>query len=120
MTYGDRTPSLVEGTKLTMKLQVFGQSTNCYNPAYSPGGSSGGESSLIAFGGSRIGVGMFLFLFRNCFLSSHHVSFMGLQVQTLLAPFVFLLITPGFIQYAVPVDDFPALKTLLQWQARRE
>ncbi|KAF8455851.1 amidase signature domain-containing protein [Terfezia claveryi] len=36
---------------------VFGRTTNPYNAAYSPGGSSGGESALIAFGGSRIGVG---------------------------------------------------------------
>lgn len=42
-----------------MKLQVFGRSVNPHNPAYTSGGSSGGESALIAFGGSRIGVGMF-------------------------------------------------------------
>ncbi|KAF8463153.1 acetamidase [Kalaharituber pfeilii] len=36
---------------------VFGRTTNPYNTAYSPGGSTGGESALIALGGSRIGVG---------------------------------------------------------------
>lgn len=36
---------------------VFGRSVNPHNPAYTSGGSSGGESALIAFGGSRIGVG---------------------------------------------------------------
>ncbi|KZT54543.1 amidase signature enzyme [Calocera cornea HHB12733] len=36
---------------------VFGRTTNPYNSAYSPGGSSGGESALIAYGGSIVGVG---------------------------------------------------------------
>lgn len=36
---------------------VWGRTTNPYNPAYSPGGSTGGESALLALGGSRIGVG---------------------------------------------------------------
>lgn len=36
---------------------VFGRSTNPHNENYSPGGSTGGEAALLAFGGSRIGVG---------------------------------------------------------------
>ncbi|KAJ8519781.1 hypothetical protein ONZ45_g3294 [Pleurotus djamor] len=36
---------------------VFGITTNPFNKAYSPGGSSGGEAALLAYGGSRIGVG---------------------------------------------------------------
>ncbi|KAL4260766.1 amidase family protein [Pleurotus pulmonarius] len=36
---------------------VFGVTTNPYNKGYSPGGSSGGEAALLAYGGSRIGVG---------------------------------------------------------------
>ncbi|KAF2404448.1 amidase signature enzyme [Trichodelitschia bisporula] len=36
---------------------VWGRTTNPHNPAYSPGGSTGGESALLAFGGSRIGIG---------------------------------------------------------------
>ena len=36
---------------------LFGVTTNPHNADYSPGGSSGGESALIAYGGSRIGVG---------------------------------------------------------------
>ncbi|TFY56752.1 hypothetical protein EVJ58_g7443 [Rhodofomes roseus] len=36
---------------------VFGATTNPHNKDYVPGGSSGGEAALIAFGGSRVGVG---------------------------------------------------------------
>ncbi|KAL0958215.1 hypothetical protein HGRIS_000374 [Hohenbuehelia grisea] len=36
---------------------VHGRATNPHNPAYSPGGSTGGEAALLAFGGSRVGVG---------------------------------------------------------------
>ncbi|KAK0657256.1 amidase signature domain-containing protein [Cercophora newfieldiana] len=36
---------------------VWGRCTNPHNERYSPGGSTGGESALLAFGGSRIGVG---------------------------------------------------------------
>lgn len=36
---------------------VWGRSTNPHNNKYSPGGSTGGESALLAFGGSRIGIG---------------------------------------------------------------
>lgn len=36
---------------------VFGTSTNPHNKDYSPGGSSGGESAILAYGGSRIGIG---------------------------------------------------------------
>ncbi|KAH6681055.1 amidase [Plectosphaerella plurivora] len=35
---------------------VWGRSTNPHNPAYTPGGSTGGESALLALGG-RIGIG---------------------------------------------------------------
>jgi Asp-tRNA(Asn)/Glu-tRNA(Gln) amidotransferase A subunit family amidase len=38
-------------------FQVWGQAKNPHNPKYSPGGSTGGESALLAFGGSRIGIG---------------------------------------------------------------
>lgn len=36
---------------------VWGRTTNPHNDKYSPGGSTGGESALLAFGGSRIGIG---------------------------------------------------------------
>ncbi|KAF2197084.1 amidase signature enzyme [Delitschia confertaspora ATCC 74209] len=36
---------------------VWGRCTNPHNKNYSPGGSTGGESALLAFGGSRIGIG---------------------------------------------------------------
>ncbi|KAF2089836.1 amidase signature enzyme [Saccharata proteae CBS 121410] len=36
---------------------VWGRTTNPHNANYSPGGSTGGEAALLAFGGSRIGIG---------------------------------------------------------------
>ena len=36
---------------------VWGRCTNPHNDKYSPGGSTGGEAALLAYGGSRIGVG---------------------------------------------------------------
>ena len=36
---------------------VWGRCKNPHNPDYSPGGSTGGESALLAFGGSRIELG---------------------------------------------------------------
>jgi Asp-tRNA(Asn)/Glu-tRNA(Gln) amidotransferase A subunit family amidase len=36
---------------------VWGRCTNPHNDKYSPGGSTGGEGALLAFGGSRIGIG---------------------------------------------------------------
>jgi Asp-tRNA(Asn)/Glu-tRNA(Gln) amidotransferase A subunit family amidase len=36
---------------------VWGQCKNPHNTDYSPGGSTGGEGALLAFGGSRIGIG---------------------------------------------------------------
>lgn len=36
---------------------VLGRTVNPLNRSLTPGGSSGGESALIAFGGSRIGIG---------------------------------------------------------------
>ncbi|QIW99581.1 hypothetical protein AMS68_005099 [Peltaster fructicola] len=36
---------------------VWGQCKNPHNTKYSPGGSTGGEGALLAFGGSRIGIG---------------------------------------------------------------
>ncbi|EPS41700.1 hypothetical protein H072_4393 [Dactylellina haptotyla CBS 200.50] len=36
---------------------VFGRTSNPHNVDYSPGGSTGGESALLAYGGSRIGIG---------------------------------------------------------------
>lgn len=36
---------------------VWGRCTNPHNPTYSPGGSTGGESALLAYGGGRIGIG---------------------------------------------------------------
>lgn len=36
---------------------VFGTTVNPLNRKLTPGGSSGGESALLAFGGTRIGVG---------------------------------------------------------------
>ncbi|KAG8533743.1 uncharacterized protein KY384_001484 [Bacidia gigantensis] len=36
---------------------VWGRCTNPHNTDYSPGGSTGGESALLAYGGGRIGIG---------------------------------------------------------------
>lgn len=36
---------------------LWGRSTNPHNKDYSPGGSTGGEGALLAFGGGRIGIG---------------------------------------------------------------
>ena len=36
---------------------VWGRTTNPYSAKHSPGGSSGGESALLACGGSRLGIG---------------------------------------------------------------
>ncbi|EJF58979.1 amidase signature enzyme [Dichomitus squalens LYAD-421 SS1] len=36
---------------------VFGTTTNPHNKDYSPGGSTGGEAALLAYGGSRLGIG---------------------------------------------------------------
>ena len=37
---------------------IYGRTNNPYNPAYTPGGSSGGEAALIAAGGSPLGLGV--------------------------------------------------------------
>lgn len=37
--------------------EVFGLARNPHVKEYSPGGSSGGEAALLAYGGSRIGIG---------------------------------------------------------------
>lgn len=36
---------------------VWGVTKNPHNHAYTPGGSTGGESALLAYGGSRLGIG---------------------------------------------------------------
>lgn len=36
---------------------VFGRCTNPHNSKFAPGGSTGGEAALLAYGGSRIGIG---------------------------------------------------------------
>lgn len=36
---------------------LFGRATNPHSPSFSPGGSTGGEAALLAYGGSRIGIG---------------------------------------------------------------
>jgi Asp-tRNA(Asn)/Glu-tRNA(Gln) amidotransferase A subunit family amidase len=36
---------------------VWGRSTNPHSAKHSPGGSTGGESALLAYGGSRLGIG---------------------------------------------------------------
>lgn len=36
---------------------LWGRCRNPHNPRYSPGGSTGGEGALLAYGGSRIGIG---------------------------------------------------------------
>ncbi|KAI0263142.1 amidase signature domain-containing protein [Gloeopeniophorella convolvens] len=36
---------------------VWGRTTNPYSKKHSPGGSTGGEAALLAFGGSRLGLG---------------------------------------------------------------
>lgn len=36
---------------------LWGKTKNPYNTSYTPGGSSGGEGALLAFGGSRVGIG---------------------------------------------------------------
>jgi Asp-tRNA(Asn)/Glu-tRNA(Gln) amidotransferase A subunit family amidase len=44
---------------------VWGRTTNPHNKDYSPGGSTGGESALLAAGGSIIGVGEDLCQYMN-------------------------------------------------------
>lgn len=44
---------------------VFGRTVNPLNRALTSGGSSGGESALIAFGGSVLGVGTDIGEFPN-------------------------------------------------------
>lgn len=44
---------------------VFGRTVNPLNRALTSGGSSGGESALIAFGGSVLGVGTDIGEFSN-------------------------------------------------------
>ncbi|KAJ7599208.1 amidase signature enzyme [Mycena floridula] len=36
---------------------LFGRTLNPHNKKYSPGGSTGGEAALLAYGGSRLGIG---------------------------------------------------------------
>ncbi|KAI0305276.1 amidase signature enzyme [Multifurca ochricompacta] len=36
---------------------IWGRSTNPYSNKHSPGGSTGGEAALLAYGGSRLGIG---------------------------------------------------------------
>lgn len=36
---------------------LFGRTTNPHKKTHSPGGSTGGEAALLAYGGSRIGIG---------------------------------------------------------------
>ena len=36
---------------------LFGRTTNPYKNTHSPGGSTGGEAALLAYGGSRLGIG---------------------------------------------------------------
>lgn len=36
---------------------VFGRTSNPHVKDYSPGGSTGGEAALLAYGGSRLGLG---------------------------------------------------------------
>lgn len=36
---------------------VWGRTTNPHNKNFSPGGSTGGEAALLAYGGSRLGIG---------------------------------------------------------------
>lgn len=36
---------------------VFGTTTNPHGKDYTPGGSTGGEAALLAYGGSRLGIG---------------------------------------------------------------
>lgn len=36
---------------------VFGTTTNPHGKGYTPGGSTGGEAALLAYGGSRLGIG---------------------------------------------------------------
>ena len=37
--------------------EVFGRTTNPHKSTHSPGGSTGGEAALLAYGGSRLGIG---------------------------------------------------------------
>ena len=36
---------------------IFGTTKNPHNPNFTPGGSTGGEAALLAYGGSRLGIG---------------------------------------------------------------
>ncbi|CCL99399.1 uncharacterized protein FIBRA_01417 [Fibroporia radiculosa] len=42
---------------LESKNDVFGTTTNVYSKDHTPGGSTGGEGALLAYGGSRLGIG---------------------------------------------------------------
>lgn len=44
-------------TNVTVDNPVYGRTNNPYNLAYSPSGSSSGEASIIAAGGSPLGIG---------------------------------------------------------------
>ena len=48
---------LLGKTNVTVENEVYGRTNNPYNLAYSPCGSSSGESALIAAGGSPLGLG---------------------------------------------------------------
>jgi Asp-tRNA(Asn)/Glu-tRNA(Gln) amidotransferase A subunit family amidase len=50
-------PSILLYSNRLNGQQVWGRTDNPHVPNFSPGGSTGGESALLALGGSRIGIG---------------------------------------------------------------
>lgn len=48
---------LLGKTNARVENPLYGRTSNPYNPAYSPAGSSSGEAALIAAGGSPLGLG---------------------------------------------------------------
>jgi Asp-tRNA(Asn)/Glu-tRNA(Gln) amidotransferase A subunit family amidase len=50
---------------------VWGRCTNPHNSKYSPGGSTGGESALLAAGGGRIGIGSGILFDLLCIRSAN-------------------------------------------------
>ena len=49
---------------LDTENNIVGRTTNPHNTALSPGGSSGGESALLALNGSLLGVGSDIGIFQ--------------------------------------------------------
>ncbi|EIN05060.1 acetamidase [Punctularia strigosozonata HHB-11173 SS5] len=88
---------------------VFGRTSNPFNKAYSPGGSTGGESALLAFGGSRIGIGTDVA--GSVRVPSHYSGIYTIKCSTGRMPRTGCMTTmPG--QEGVPAVYSPMTRTL--------